>query len=314
MNLLGYARPDGGIGIRNHVAVIHTVECAQVVAQKISSQFSGTQTFGRRTGCYWSGPIFDKLVALGRHPNVAAVLVVGLGCEYIEAPKVAAAIARGEYARQRDWCEGLDVFGMYAKGRSGAVLINSCNFRLDHLDIRAHSREELEARRLVPQIAAFLRTLMPGFRDAVVSDTAAATGVRFTRWIDAGFDLTAEHTGEGARFDDVIGAIATFDRHPRGGVIHPPRHVELPYRIMLPQGVEELIVASGKSASTDPRGLIRGQVPCYVLGQAAGAAAALAGRTGTGFRELDIAEFQRELLRQGGCLGDEERLSQLGLS
>ena len=93
MRILGYQRADGRMGIRNHVAVIYTVECAKVVAQKIAIQFPGTQVFGRRTGCDWSGPIFDKLVALGCHPNVGAVVVVGLGCEYIEAPKVAAQIA-----------------------------------------------------------------------------------------------------------------------------------------------------------------------------------------------------------------------------
>ena len=94
MDILGYERPDGQIGIRNHLAVICTVECARVVAAKIASQFEGTQLFGRRTGCFWSGPMFDKLVALGKHPNVAAALVVGLGCEYIEAPDVAAEIAK----------------------------------------------------------------------------------------------------------------------------------------------------------------------------------------------------------------------------
>jgi altronate dehydratase len=93
MEILGYARPDGQLGIRNHLAVIYTVECAKVIAARIAQQFPGAQLFGRRTGCMASQPIFDKLVALGRHPNVGAALVVGLGCEYIEAPAVAAEIA-----------------------------------------------------------------------------------------------------------------------------------------------------------------------------------------------------------------------------
>jgi altronate dehydratase large subunit len=91
--ILAYRRPDGSLGIRNHVAVIYTVECAKVVAARITAQYPHTQLFGRRTGCFYSGPIRDKLVALGRHPNVAAALVVGLGCEYIDAEEVAAAIA-----------------------------------------------------------------------------------------------------------------------------------------------------------------------------------------------------------------------------
>jgi len=94
MEIWGYARPDGQIGIRNHIVVIYSVECAKVVACKIADQFAGIHVFGRRTGCDWSQPIFDKLVALGRHPNVAAVLVVGLGCEYMEAPLLAAEIAK----------------------------------------------------------------------------------------------------------------------------------------------------------------------------------------------------------------------------
>ena len=39
-------------------------------------------------------------------------------------------------------------------------------------------------------------------------------GVRFTRWIDAGFDLTSEHVAEGAQFEDVIGVIAAYGLPP----------------------------------------------------------------------------------------------------
>ncbi|MCD6288921.1 MAG: FAD-dependent oxidoreductase [Anaerolineae bacterium] len=224
------------------------------------------------------------------------------------------AIARGEYIREKGLCKDLDVFGMFAYRESGAVLINSCNFRIDHLDIRTHSQAELEARRLVPLTAEFLRTHMPGFENAIVSETAPMVGVRYTRWIDAGFDLTAQHVSEGARFDDVIGVETAFADHPKGGVLHPPRTHDIPYRIMLPQNVENLIVASGKSVSTNPRGLIRGQVSCYVLGQAGGVAAAVAARNGTTARDVNIREVQRELLRQNVCLGEPDRLAQLGLA
>jgi hypothetical protein len=223
------------------------------------------------------------------------------------------AIARGEYVRERGLCEELDVFGLFAYGDSGTVLINSCMFKIDHLDVRAHSRAELEARRLVPMIAEFLQTHMPGFEAATVMESADVVGVRYTRWIDAGFDLTAQHVDEGARFDDVVGVHSAFAAHPKGGVIHPPRTAELPYRIMLPQKVDNLIVASGKSVSTDPRGLLRLQVSCYVLGQAAGVAAAVAVKSDRSAREVDIQEVQRGLLRQNVHLGEQDRLTELGL-
>jgi hypothetical protein len=223
------------------------------------------------------------------------------------------AIARGEYVRERGLCRDLDVLGMFAYRGSGAVLINSCNFRIDHLDVRTHSQAELQARRLVPTIADFLRAQMPGFERAVVSDSAAVVGVRFTRWIDAGFDLTAAHMSEGTQFKDVIGVITAHSHHPQGGVVHWPYVAELPYRIMLPQGTDNLIVASGKSVSTDPRGLVRGEIPCYVLGQAAGAAAATATTRGIDLRGVDIKAVQAELLRQNAYLGSPERLAGLGL-
>ena len=223
------------------------------------------------------------------------------------------AIARGEYQSEKGLCRDLDVFGLFAYRGSGAVLVNSCNFRIDHLDIKTHSRAELEARRLVPMVAAFLRKQMPGFERAVVSDSAAVVGTRYTRWIDAGFDLNAEHMATGRPFADVIGVQAAFERHPKGGVVHPPRHAELPYRIMLPQSVDNLIVASGKSVSTSPRGLVRGQVSCYLLGQASGVAAAVACRTSSSARGVGIGEVQKELLRQNVYLGTPGRLTELRL-
>lgn len=223
------------------------------------------------------------------------------------------AIERGEYMRKKGLCRDLDVFGMFAYRGSGAVLINSCNYRIDHLDIKTHSQAELEARSLVPMIADFLKTHMPGFEQAVVSVSAAMVGVRYTRWIDAGFDLTKQHVAEGAQFDDVIGVQAASTGHPKGGVIYPPRIVELPYRIMLPQNVHNLIVASGKSVSTESRGLIRGQVSCYILGQAGGVAAAVAAKNGSSAQDLAIRKVQKELLKQNVYLGSPERLAELGL-
>jgi altronate dehydratase len=90
--LLGYARPDGQTGIRNHVAVIYTNDCSKVVARKIAAIVPGVHVFGWPHGCNWSQVAFDKLVALCCHPNIAGVLVVGIGCERIRAPDVVEAV------------------------------------------------------------------------------------------------------------------------------------------------------------------------------------------------------------------------------
>ena len=223
------------------------------------------------------------------------------------------AIERGDYFRHKGLCRDVDVFGLFAYRGTDEVLINSLNFEVDNLDPRAHSRAELEGRRIIPEIAEFLRKFWPGFEEAIVVQSAPMVGVRVTRWIDAGFDLTSQHRAQGAQFKDVIGVVAAHARHPKGGSIYPPRSLDLPYRIMLPQKVENLIVASGKSVSTDPRALIRAEVQCYVLGQAGGVAAAVAARTGIAPRDVAIREVQRALLAQNVYLGEPDRLAELGL-
>jgi altronate dehydratase large subunit len=92
--ILGYQRPDGQVGIRNHVAIVYTNDCSKVTARQIAGIVPSAHVFGWPHGCHWSQDAFNKLVALGSHPNVGGVLVLGIGCERIRAADVAAAIAK----------------------------------------------------------------------------------------------------------------------------------------------------------------------------------------------------------------------------
>ena len=84
-SFFGYARPDGSVGVRNVIAVIPSVLCASHVAKMIASQVEGAVALDHPLGCAQVGKDLETtartLIAMGRHPNVAAVLVVGLGCE-----------------------------------------------------------------------------------------------------------------------------------------------------------------------------------------------------------------------------------------
>ncbi|MFH1086552.1 MAG: UxaA family hydrolase, partial [Chloroflexota bacterium] len=94
MTILGYLRPDGQIGIRNKVAIIYSVHCSMYVAQKIQRLFpEHTQLFGYPGGCAMRDEPVNKIVALGKHSQFGAALVVGLGCEGAEAHGIAARIA-----------------------------------------------------------------------------------------------------------------------------------------------------------------------------------------------------------------------------
>ncbi len=85
MEFMGYVRPDGKVGARNHVAIIPSVTCANDVANAIHHQVQGTVTYLHHQGCCQLPPdlerVTDTLISLGCSPNTASVLVVSLGCE-----------------------------------------------------------------------------------------------------------------------------------------------------------------------------------------------------------------------------------------
>jgi altronate dehydratase large subunit len=80
--LHGYPREDGRKGIRNYVAVCYLVECAHHVARAIANPFNerGVHLIGFG-GCYPNAYADRMMRKLCTHPNVAAVLLVSLGCE-----------------------------------------------------------------------------------------------------------------------------------------------------------------------------------------------------------------------------------------
>jgi len=85
MELMGYRRKDGKVGIRNHVLVMATVACAAEVARKIADGLEGTVSFVNQNGCADSKKDLDRtinvLVGLCANPNIYGVVAVGLGCE-----------------------------------------------------------------------------------------------------------------------------------------------------------------------------------------------------------------------------------------
>ena len=90
----GYLREDGRLGIRNKVLVVYTVECASHVAREIvrTVNLPDVEVIGFG-GCTDNEYAIRLLLSLVTHPNVGAVLAVGLGCEYVRADRLAAAAA-----------------------------------------------------------------------------------------------------------------------------------------------------------------------------------------------------------------------------
>jgi len=94
----GYRRADGKAGARNLVAVIPSVICANDVAQAICRQVQGTVGYFHHQGCCQLPSdlkrVTDTLINLGKSPNVAAVLLVSLGCEGTDTQRMLQELGR----------------------------------------------------------------------------------------------------------------------------------------------------------------------------------------------------------------------------
>ena len=96
---MGYPRPDGRVGVRNYLAIIPSVFCANTVAEKVAAQVPGAVAMPHAVGCAQVGMDLEltarTLTAMACHPNVGAAVVISLGCErfdpqeMVEAAKTA---------------------------------------------------------------------------------------------------------------------------------------------------------------------------------------------------------------------------------
>ncbi|SDJ69032.1 altronate dehydratase large subunit [Paenibacillus naphthalenovorans] len=94
----GYRRPDGRVGVRNHVLILPTITCATQAAKQITELVQGTVSFIHQHGCAQVGVDYEQTfrtyVGMGTNPNVYGVVVLGLGCETHQARSVAGEIAK----------------------------------------------------------------------------------------------------------------------------------------------------------------------------------------------------------------------------
>ena len=95
----GYVRPDGRVGIRNHVAIIPSCGCALRAAQMIAAAVEGAVLIDYNEGCGITDADMEQaknwLAQYGRHPNVIGSVVVGLGCEGLDPHELGERIAQG---------------------------------------------------------------------------------------------------------------------------------------------------------------------------------------------------------------------------
>ncbi|MGX1103414.1 hypothetical protein AB7M47_001797 [Bradyrhizobium elkanii] len=178
------------------------------------------------------------------------------------------------------------------------------------------TRGEIEGRRQAVEAFKFLRTV-PGFENSYIVDLPPQLGIRETRRVIGGYMLSGEDVLGCASFEDSIGVNGwPKESHVPGDVIFefPPipesrGYNELPYRMLVPEGVDNLLVA-GRCASMTHEGQSAARVSgaCFVMGEAAGTAAALALSGNTIPRDISVEKLQQQLGKQGAFIGRDQAL------
>ena len=178
------------------------------------------------------------------------------------------------------------------------------------IDAAQLSYGEIEGRRQCWDVFEFIRASTPGFEKSYIVEIAPQLGIRETRRVKGEAMVSEDDILDCRDFPDAIGAQGwPVEAHIAGDVkfvfARKPRGFnQLPYRMIVPLGVENLLVA-GRCASMTHEGQSSARVtgPCFIMGQAAGTAAALCLGSGVSPRSLEVGLLQQTLERDGAYLG-----------
>lgn len=217
-------------------------------------------------------------------------------------------------------CKRQDLpFGRLTAGGQISYVNYSCAYGLDPTDIRDLSKGEMECRQYVMDIYRYLKEHFAELKNTEVASIAPEIGFRDSRRIVGLYCLTIEDMESMRHFEDVIAVFPRFydmlspDANMDGdgkvegkgyeGHIFEPvvdqRTFEIPYRALVPQKVNNLLVA-GRCISADhvAESGVRAISLCMMTGEAAGAAAALSISMNTEPANIPVAQLQAMLKKQ----------------
>ena len=191
----------------------------------------------------------------------------------------------------------------------GTVFCNSVHVRgVDGTDPMAVGAATQEGRRRCLQLAAFLRSDVPGFEQAHMSMLSPTVGVRETRKLQGMYRLTGEDLARATKFEDgIVACDNPIDdvMRAKGGMTHhaataPDNYYTIPFRSLVPEKIVNLMFA-GRILSADAVAFasVRGMPQCMAMGQATGTAAAMALRSGVSVQAVPTADLVQRLSRQG---------------
>ena len=254
--------------------------------------------------CARAGAPFEDVGALG----IAQSLTTTFKVINVDVPR-AKAFPKKELWSLMETAEGYDLPRKEGSGHitplEGVVVTNMTRVAgVDATDPEALSKAEMEGRRQALEYMRFLRDKVPGYEKAELGGLSVNIGVRETRRIRGEYWITREDVLSARKFPDAIAQCgAPIEEHHAGGdtkweYLPDGETVDIPFRALLPQEIEGVVVAGRcLSASHEAHASI-GQ--CLAMGQAAGIAAALAKKGDVG--GVGVEELRTRLLELGAVL------------
>lgn len=209
--------------------------------------------------------------------------------------------------------------GMYRVGRNLAGGNVGHTFGVDGTDERSVTEALLWGRKLLVEYQRYYKEYMKGFENMELVASGAMLGIRESRRIMGDYVLTLEDFKKRAVFEDEIGRFSyPVDIHAaKPGDADYQKYAEdfrtlryekgenygIPYRTLVPRKLRNVLVA-GRCVSTDRymQSSIRVMPGCFITGQAAGVAGAIAVDKGTSTRGFPVSELQQRLKKMGAFL------------
>ncbi len=192
-------------------------------------------------------------------------------------------------------------------------------YDVDGTDERSLTKSLIWGRKSMTELERYYREYLDGYEEMELAATGAILGIRESRRILGDYVMVLDDFINRASFDDEIGRYAyPIDIHPSDTSVEGFKKFEkeyynlrykdgesygIPYRALTPRGLQNVLVA-GRCVSCDRymQSSIRVMPGCYITGQAAGVAAAMAAEKNTDTRGIDIKELQSRLKAIGAYL------------
>lgn len=202
---------------------------------------------------------------------------------------------------------------LYHTRLPGEVCVNMTNaISVDATDVRDLTRAEIECRRQMDDIVAFLREYVPGYESCYIVTSAQNVGIRESRHFKGLYTLTADDIVSATVFDDWIAVhnYFNFDIHNTKGNGLDANGVQahfrakgdytIPYRSCVPVKIDGLLF-SGRNidGSHKAHSNFRVMTICLNIGYGVGTAAAVACKTGVKVRDVDVLLVQGALRSAG---------------